>query len=326
MAVYTELTQDEIRAFLHGYELSSLLRADGIRAGVENTNYLIHLVSGKKLILTVFEKRVQVEDLPFFTGLMEHLARSSVPAPLPLHARNGNMIQPLKGKPAIIVTFLEGKETHVITHEHLQQLGTYTARLHWASSGFHLTRKNTLSFEGWKNLFDRIAARVDEIAPDLAEELAGEIAFLESAWPQRLPQGVIHADLFPDNVFFNEHGQLTGIIDFYFACNEFFAYELAICMNSWCFESNWQWNSGKAKALLDSYHALRPLTREEYAAMPVLLRGAALRFLLTRAHDLLFQVEGAWVIPKDPKEYISKLRFFRSMMESNQNIFGSMEV
>lgn len=313
MAVYTELTHSEINNFLSAYNLPPLQRAEGIRAGVENTNYLLILKDGRKLILTLFEQRVSESDLPFFTGLMEHLANQSIPSPMPLHAGDGNIIRQVKGKPAIIVTFLEGKEAHDIILDNIRQLGRYTAKLHLAVADYKNTRNNALCFSGWKEILAKISGRADEITQGLANELQNEIAALESAWPDNLPSGVIHADLFPDNVFYDAQSNLTGIIDFYFACNDFFAYELAICLNSWCFDNNWQFSHGKARELFSSYNAIRQLSGSELEALPVLARGAAFRFLLTRAHDWLFQIDGALVTPKDPKEYLAKLRFHQTI-------------
>ncbi len=318
MAIYTELSQEEIADFLSAYDLPPLLKAEGIRAGVENTNYQLVLKDGRKLILTLFEKRVNETDLPFFTGLMEHLAEKVIPVPKPLHGSDGNIIQRVKNRPAVIVTFLEGKEAAGIKARHLAELGACAARMHMAGSDYKPWRANDLSLEGWKKIFAKISPRLDEISAGLAEELDGEIRTLEEAWPAGLPRGVIHADLFPDNVFFNADERIAGIIDFYFACDDFLAYELAVCINAWCFEKDGRFNIAKSKALLENYHALRPLAGEELAALPVLARGAALRFLFTRAHDWLFRSAGALVTPKDPMEYLRKLRFHQSVIHHRE--------
>ncbi len=313
MAVYTELSIDEIQALLAAYDLPLLAAAEGIRAGVENTNYRLTLKDNRQLILTLFEKRVAEADLPFFTGLMERLAKSHVPCPMPLHARDGEVIRRVKNRPAILVTFLEGKSVSAVRNAHMSELGAHMARMHCAAQGIEGARSNALSLPGWKGLLQKIGSRADEIAPGLAREMEGEIRLLEALWPHSLPEGVIHADLFPDNVFFNVDDRLTGIIDFYFACHDTLAYDLAICLNAWCFEKPTEFNITKAQLMLQAYHAARPLSEAERAALPVLARGAALRFLLTRAHDWLFPVEGALVTPKDPTEYLKKLRFHRSV-------------
>jgi len=315
MAVYTELSHGEIEHFLSFYPLPPLAKAEGICSGVENTNYLITLQGGRKLILTLFEKRVKAEELPFFAGLMEHLASAGVPSPLPLHCKDGNIIQALKGKQAIVVTFLAGESTEHIKDGHIAELGAYLAKLHLAGAGYPLMRRNDLSVEGWRELYVKIAARAHEISPGLEEELHNELIYLEPLWPLLLPKGVIHADLFPDNVFFDRKNHLTGIIDFYFACNDFLAYDLAVCINSWCFDKDFQLNKAHVKLLLEHYSKVRPLTRQELDAMPVLVRGAALRFLLTRAYDFLHAAPGALVSPKDPLEYLRKLRLFRDMKD-----------
>ena len=313
MAVYTELSHNEIRDFLGAYALAPLAEAKGICSGVENTNYLLALQDGGRFILTLFEKRVAEADLPFFVGLMEELAANRVPAPMPLRAKDGQAIRRLRGRPAVIATFLEGKSAATIKPVHISGLGAHMARLHIGASGFKQTRRNSLSLPQWRSLLGRIAHRADEIVAGLADELHAEMEALEAAWPRNLPEGVIHADLFPDNVFYNAEGRLTGIIDFYFSCNDFFAYDLAICLNCWCFEKDYQFNITRAKLMLRAYNEVRPLSEEELNALPVLARGAALRFLLTRAHDWLFPVAGALVTPKDPIEYLKKLRFHRSV-------------
>ncbi len=318
MAVYTELSQGEIQAFLHSYNLAPLRLAEGIRAGVQNTNYCITLEDNTKLILTVFETRVNETDLPFFMGLMEHLALHKVSCPMPLRAKNGQIIQQVKNKPASLVTFLEGRSVTSIQNPHMSELGAAMARLHLAGQSYTLTRANTLSLAGWKELYAKIGSRADEIIPGLAQEIDSEIKALEMAWPRDLPHGVIHADLFPDNVFYNDDNQLTGIIDFYFACNDILSYELAICLNAWCFEKHSEFNITKAKLMLRAYHDVRPISEAELEALPVLARGAALRFLLTRAHDWLFPVKGALVTQKDPMEYVKKLRFHRSVTHHSQ--------
>jgi len=313
MAVYTELSTPEIEAFLARYALPALKNAEGIRAGVENTNYRLQLADGSQRILTLFEKRVEGADLPFFTALMETLAAGGVPCPKPVVAKDGRALQLLKEKPALIVSFLQGKSLGAIQPAHLGELGVHMARMHLAAGGFTGRRENALGRAGCAALLVRIQDRVDSIAPGLAAKLAHEQDWLQAHWPEGLLQGVIHADLFPDNVFFDEGDTLSGIIDFYFACNDFLAYDLAICLNAWCFEKTGEFNITKAQQMLRAYHAVRPLKEEELAALPVLARGAALRFLLTRAHDALFPAQNALVVPKDPLEYWKKLRFHQSV-------------
>jgi homoserine kinase type II len=315
MAVYTKLDDDAIRAFLNDYTVGELVSAKGIVEGVENTNYLLTVArNGKesRYILTVYEKRVNPEELPFFMGVMEQLAHEGVACPRPLHSIRGGTVRELAGKPAAMVTFLEGKNVRSIQNAHVGALGEAMAKMHLAIENSALERNNDLSIDGWETLFDKVKAQADAYRPDLQAMLSEELAYLREHWPSHLPHGIIHADLFPDNVFF-QGTELTGIIDFYFACTDAFVYDIAITMNAWCFEQHSEFNVTKANALLKAYHAVRPLSDAELEALPILARGAALRFLLTRLHDWLFQVEGAEVTVKDPGEYIKKWAFHCSV-------------
>ena len=244
--------------------------------------------------------------------MMEHLAQRGLPCPLPVHGRDGQALRRLMGKPAAVVSFLEGRWPRRITVERAGALGETLAALHLAGSDFPLARPNALSFAGWRALFEGCRGKADQVEPGLDAEIEGELDHLARAWPEDLPAGVIHADLFPDNVFF-AGDRVTGIIDFYFACNDLLAYDLAICLNAWCFEHDGSFNLTKARALLQGYRRRRPLAAAELAALPVLARGSALRFLMTRLYDWLHQVEGAMVKPKDPREFLRKLRFHQGV-------------
>ncbi|MCW5695898.1 MAG: homoserine kinase [Bauldia sp.] len=307
MAVYTEISSDELAAFVAGYDIGTVLSVKGIAEGVENSNFLLVTEKGP-FILTLYEKRVDADDLPFFLGLMEHLAAKGIPCPLPVRDRAGSALGTVAGRPAAIITFLSGVWIRRPRREHCAALGAALAGLHLAAADFPLSRPNALSVAGWRKLFEASAPRADEVVPGLAAEIAGELAAIEKAWPASLPSGVIHADLFPDNVFFLGD-RLSGLIDFYFACNDMLAYDIAVCINSWCFEPDDSLNVTKAKALLDGYVRVRPLGADEIAALPLLCRGSALRFLLTRLHDWLNVPPGALVVPKNPREYLNKLRF-----------------
>ncbi len=307
MAVYTEVSDQDIAKFLAAYDLDPLISYKGIAEGVENSNYLM-LTESAPYILTLYEKRVAPEDLPFFLALMEHLAVNGVPCPTPIRGRDGDALRELCGRPAAIVSFLNGLWPRRIYAEHCAALGEGMARLHLAGADFTMHRANALSVAGWRPLLDACGTRCDEVADGLGDLLAAELDHLEANWPDDLPAGVIHADLFPDNVFFADF-RLTGLIDFYFACNDFLAYDLAVCLNAWCFERTGEFNITKALQLMLSYHRTRPLEPAELDLMPLLARGAALRFLLTRLYDWLNQIEGALVKPKDPLEYLQKLRF-----------------
>jgi len=313
MAVYTDVADDELRAFIALYDLGEVLSCKGIAEGVENSNFLVTTERGN-FILTLYEKRVAPQDLPFFIALMEHLAGQGVACPTPIKGRDGIALRELCGRPAAVVTFLAGMWPRRIQPFHCAALGSALAALHRAGASFGMARANDLAVAGWRRLYQACRARASEVQPGLAEELGAELALLEEEWPRDLPIGVIHADLFPDNVFFRER-QVSGLIDFYFACTDFFAYDLAICLNAWCFEADGSFNVTKARLLLDGYRRGRPLAAAELAALPLLARGSALRFLLTRLFDWLNQPAGALVKPKDPIEYLRKLRFHRGLAD-----------
>jgi homoserine kinase type II len=311
MAVYTDVADDELRAFIAAYDIGEVLSCKGIAEGVENSNFLVTTERGN-FILTLYEKRVAPDDLPFFIALMEHLARHGVACPTPVKGRDGIALRELCGRPAAVVTFLSGMWPRRIQPFHCAAVGAALAALHRAGASFSMIRANDLSAAGWRRWYEACRARAVEVQPGLAEELDLELALIEAEWPRDLPRGVIHADLFPDNVFFRER-EVSGLIDFYFACTDFLAYDLAICLNAWCFEADGSLNVTKARLLLDSYRRARPLTAAELAALPLLARGSALRFLVTRLFDWLNQPAGALVRPKEPLEYLRKLRFHRGI-------------
>ena len=316
MAVYTDITEIELADFLNGYEIGSLLSYKGIAEGTENSNFILH-TSGGTFILTLYEKRVALGDLPFFLGLMEHLAQRGVSCPLPVRRRDGEVIGELAGRPAAIITFLDGMWPRRPTPAHCRAVGEALAHLHVAGADFALTRPNALSLPGWRTLWDGCLARADEVEMGLGAEVMADFAALEAGWPDALPTGVIHADLFPDNVFFLGE-KLSGLIDFYFACNDFFAYDIATCLNAWCFERDHAFNLTKGTALLAGYQSVRPLSAEEVEALPLLARGSALRFMLTRLYDWLHGPEGSLVMKRDPMEYVRKLRFHRAVETASE--------
>ncbi len=316
MAVYTDITDDELAEFLARYDIGEVLSFKGIAEGVENSNFLLHTDAGF-FILTLYEKRVREGDLPFFLGLMEHLADHGINCPQPVKSRDGAALGRLAGKPAAVVTFLDGMWPRRPGVRHCAALGEALARMHVAGADFHLSRENALSVAGWTPLFRAAEMRADEVLPGLPVAIAEELSHLELHWPTGLPQGVIHADLFPDNVFFLGD-KLSGLIDFYFACNDALVYDLAICLNAWCFETDASFNITKGMALISAYHRTRALSPAEIAALPTLARGAALRFLLTRLVDWLNVPEGAMVKPKDPIEYVKKLRFHQKVASARE--------
>src|SRR5437773_391194 len=311
MAVYTEIGDDELRAFAALYDIGEVLSCKGIAEGVENSNFLL-TTERSNFILTLYKKRVAPEDLPFFIALMDHLAHHGVACPTPVRARDGEALRELCGRPAAIVTFLSGMWPRRIEPFHCAALGGTLARLHLAGDSFKMARTNDLAPAGWQRLYESCRERAGELQPGLADELGAELSALAAAWPQDLPRGVIHADLFPDNVFFRDRA-LSGLIDFYFACTDTLAYDIAICLNAWCFEPDLSFNVTKARLLVANYRTQRALSAAELAALPLLARGSALRFLLTRLYDWLNQTAGAMVRPKDPIEYLKKLRFHRGI-------------
>ncbi|PPC85985.1 MAG: homoserine kinase [Hyphomicrobium sp.] len=311
MAVYTEVNDEELARFIAGYGLGRLLSYKGIAEGVENTNYIVHCESGS-YILTLYEKRVDPADLPFFLGLMEHLAAGGVTCPLPVRDTEGRNLNMLCGRHAALITFLDGVWPRQPKVAQCFEVGRAMATMHLAGDGFSLSRKNALSLAGWRPLFDKVAARADSILPGLQTLLAAELSVLEKSWPRDLPQGIIHADLFTDNVFFIGDA-LSGLIDFYFACNDALAYDIAVCLNAWCFDTDFSFNRDKGRALLDGYQAVRPLNALEQKAMPMLARGAAVRFLLTRSYDWLNTPKDALVARKDPFDYVRRLRFHQTV-------------
>jgi len=312
MAVYTDVAADELADYLSQYDIGELLSYKGIAEGVENSNFLLHTSTGS-FILTLYEKRVAKGDLPFFLGLMTHLAAHGIICPQPVKNRHGEALGALAGRPAAIITFLEGVWPRKPNAAHCAGVGEVLAKMHLAGHDFSMSRANALSVKGWRPLFDAAAARADELQHGLSGFIAAELDYLEGGvWPHDLPRGVIHADLFPDNAFFLGE-RLSGIIDFTFACNDTLAYDVAICLNAWCFEPDHSFNVTKARAFLNAYARARKLSEAEQDALPLLARGAAIRFLLTRLVDWLNVPPGALVRPKDPLEYVRKLRFHQSV-------------
>ncbi len=311
MAVYTDVTAEDLGRFLAAYDVGELLSYKGIAEGVENSNFLVHASRGH-YILTLYERRVAEGDLPFFLGLMEHLAARGITCPQPVKTSDGKVLGRLAGKPAAIVTFLDGMWIRRPSAQHCAALGEVLAKLHLAGADFPIRRDNALSVAGWRHLYESCRERAHKVERNLETLVAAELEVLERDWPSGLPQGVIHADLFPDNVFFLAD-RLSGLIDFYFACTDTLVYDVAICLNAWCFEPDHSYNVTKGRALLAGYAKVRPLSHEEWERLPLLARGAALRFLLTRLVDWLDVPAGALVKPKDPREYARKLRFHQKI-------------
>lgn len=307
MAVYTEVGDEALAAFLAEYDLGTAVAFRGIAEGVENSNYVLRTTAGD-YILTLYERRVDPAELPWFLGLMEHLGGRGISCPLPVHGRDGRSLRELAGRPACITTFLPGVWPRRVRPEHCGPVGAALAALHLAGRDYAPTRVNALGPAGWRPLLARCDGRADGVAPGLHGELGRALDGVLAGWPDDLPRGHIHADLFPDNVFFLD-GKLSGLIDFYFAATDLLVYDIAVCLNAWCFEPDLSFNVTRARALLRAYEQTRPLAPQERTALPVLCRGAALRFALTRLYDWVNTPPGALVTRKDPMEYVRRLRF-----------------
>lgn len=320
MAVYTDVSDEELDAFIASYAIGALTSFKGIAEGVENSNYLVHTESGP-YILTLYEKRVAREDLPYFLALMQHLASRRISCPVPVKDREGRTLKELADRPAALITFLEGLWVRRPNIVHCAALGDALAHFHLAGADFNMFRANSLSLPGWRSLFASIGSGADKISPGLSDVIEKELRNLEETWPEDLPQGVIHADLFPDNVFFLGD-KVSGLIDFYFACNDMLAYDLAVCLNAWCFESDGSFNVTKARMMLQAYEGVRRLSQAELDWLPTLARGAALRFLLTRSYDLINTDANALVKTKDPNEYLRKLRFHQRVKSAREYGLG----
>ncbi|MEO0543790.1 MAG: homoserine kinase [Pseudomonadota bacterium] len=321
MAVYTDITNEELSVFLSDYDVGQLLSYRGIAEGVENSNFMVHTSTGN-YILTLYEKRVNRDDLPFFLGLKQHLSENGFSCPNPILRADGGMLGELAGRPAAMVSFLEGVWIRRPQPGHCRALGAALAHLHAAGEGFALTRPNSLTLGDWRPLWEQCLASDGEIDADLTDLVGRSLNDLEANWPSDLPNGVIHADAFPDNVFFIGD-ELSGMIDFYFACNDFLAYDLAVCLNAWCFERDHAFNLTKGTALLTGYQSVRALEEREIAALPTLAAGAALRFMLTRLYDWVNTPPGSLVVKKDPEEYVRKLRFHREVKSATEYGLGS---
>ena len=322
MAVYTKLSENNLKDFFSKYNLGKLLKFQGIQEGIENSNYFVKTDSGK-FILTVYEKRVEEKDLPFFMGLMKNIFNKNFPSPEPIINKNGNYITEIFGKKAAVVSFLEGTSKKNLTPGNCHEVGIYTAKLHTITKNLNIKRTNRLSVNSWRLIYRKIQRDCSKIYPDLTKIIERNLEVIEDQWPKNIPRGIIHADLFPDNIFF-KGSKLTGIIDFYFSCYDFYALEIAICLNALCFEGkneNLSFNVTKAKKFIDGYSSIRKLTEEEKESLKILCHGAAMRFLLTRVFDYLNLTEDALVKIKDPVEYLKRLEFHNSVKNYQDYFF-----
>ena len=314
MAVYTDVDPSKLDDFLARYEIGACQSLDGIAEGIENSNFRLTTDQGT-FILTLFEKRANPDELPYFLALMEHLAEMGITCPLPIKDKSGRSLSTLMGKPATIVSFLNGRPIEPITADACHQAGALLASMHLASTDFEGHRENDLGLPNLRTLFGRLGSRADEVEDGLANLIDTELTALQSNWPDHLPKGTVHADLFPDNVLFDK-GKLSGVIDFYFASTDILAYDLAVTILSWAASVDGPVDPDLMAAMIEGYDTVRPLTDDEYAALPLLMRGAAMRFLLTRLHDWVHRVRGAMGIIKDPLEYLRKLEWLRENQQS----------
>ncbi len=309
MAVYTKVTAEEMNDFIAKYDVGKIALYQGIREGIENTNYLVKTDS-EKYILTIFEKRSIPEELPFFMDLLDYLHDYGINCPTPVKDKRGNAIRYLCDKPACLSRFLYGSSTTSPNFANCRSLGKVMAKLHEATGGFPQTRENQLGIRHLRPLFDTFKDKLDDLIPNVRDEIEKALEKAETEWPDNdeLPRGIIHGDLFPDNVFFTDN-KISGIIDFFFACNDFYAYEMAIAINAWCFEKDFDFNVTKTRNLVAGYNSIRQLSKEELHYLPLFMLGSALRFFMTRAHDSFVNNDNALVVPKDPVEYLKKIRF-----------------
>lgn len=310
MAVYTDISDEELAALLADFDLGRATSFKGVAEGVENSNFLLETERGR-YFLTVYEKRVRPEDLPFFLGLMRWLAERGFPCATPIADRAGQLLKTVRGKPCAIVSFLTGLSVRRPTAAHCREAGRSLAWLHEAGQGFALSRGNDLGQSHWFDIYSNLKEDADRLKPGLAATIGRDLEMLSRKWPGGLPQGVIHADYFPDNVFFQD-SNFVAAFDFYFACNDALAYDIAVALNAWCFEPDGSFNITSARALLAGYESRRPLTPAERSALPTLAHGAAMRFFLTRLNDWGATPTGALVRPKDPMEYERKLAVHRA--------------
>ncbi|THD64312.1 homoserine kinase [Phenylobacterium sp.] len=310
MAVYTDITDEELAALLADYDLGQAVSLKGVAEGIENSNFLLETEAGR-FFLTIYERRVKAADLPFFLELLRWIAAHGFPSATPIADREGRILRSVRGKPCAIVSFLPGLAARRPTAAHCREAGAGLAALHLAAEGFPLTRANDLGQAAWAPMFASLELAAEALKPGLAKTISFDLEQLAARWPKDLPQGVIHADFFPDNVFFAQ-GKFAGAIDFYFACVDAFAYDIAVALNAWCFEPDGSFNITCARALVAGYESRRRLSDLERSALPILAHGAAIRFFLTRLHDWGATPAGALVRPKDPLEYERKLAVHRA--------------
>ncbi len=308
MAVYTKINNRDVLLLSKNFNLEKKIKFQGIKQGIENTNYLLKSKKNK-YILTIFEKRVQKKDLPFFMKLMDGLNQKKIICPKPLKNKNGKYFALIKKKSSCIVTFLKGRDKKILNNKNCYDIGKNIAKLHKASSKIRLYRKNSMSINNLDPLLKSIKFKFKTITPNLKSILKKNLIEIKKEWPKNIPKGIIHGDLFIDNIFFKEN-KFAGFIDFYFSSNDYLMYEIAICINALCFEkknNKFFLNNQKIKNLINGYESIKKISLKEKNALNVLCRGAAIRYLLTRIYDYFNTPKTALIKIKDPKEYFQKL-------------------
>ena len=315
MAVYTHVSEEELDIFLKDYQIGKLVEFQGTSEGVENTNYKIITDTGP-YILTLYENRVEKKDIPFFLEYMFHLSSNKINCPLPLKNKDNSLFSELNGKPSSILTFLEGTSTNNVTPEQAFELGSVLAKIHLMSSNLNIKRDNPLDINSFENLISNCYQNAQEFSIDLEKEVIKEYERIKNNWPNDIPKGIIHADLFPDNILFKEN-KISGVIDFSFSCNDFLSYDLSICINAWCFRDD-GFDIKLSKNLISGYQSIRRLEEEEISNLPILCSGSALRFLLTRLNDWKKNEGDVVVTPKNPIDFMKILNFHKNIIKSEE--------
>ncbi len=314
MAVYTKISLKDISLIERDFNIGKIYDYIGVKKGIENTNYIIK-TKNKKYILTIFEKRVNSKDLPFFMKLMSGLVKYKIKCPEPVKNKYGRYLFKIKNKEACIVSFLKGKDKESLSPKDCFVVGKNIGKLHKASKKLKINRKNSLSINSWDFLLNKINKKINRLSKNLIENMKSDLKMIKKVWPSKLPSGIIHCDLFIDNIFFNKQ-RFHGFIDFYFSSNDYYAYELAICVNALCFNNKnkkFYLNKKKSSNLLRGYQSVRKLTRKEKSNFNTLCKGSALRYLLTRSYDYLNTPKTAIIKIKDPKEYIQKINYHKNL-------------
>tara|TARA_B100000212_G_C27336661_1_gene517149 strand:+ start:91 stop:1056 length:966 start_codon:yes stop_codon:yes gene_type:complete len=314
MGVFTHISKENLNTFLEDYNLKEVQSFEGINEGIQNTNYKIKIDS-KDFILTIYENINRIDDLDFFLSLMNYLSSKGIKCPIPIENSKSNYVGEIKSKPAALLTFLDGKSTLNIKKDHTFEVGKVLAEMHLNTKDFPLEKINDLSVDGWEKLLIKNKNKIDKFEKNLYKKIEDKIIIIRKKWPKDLPSGVIHADLFPDNVLFRD-GKVSGLIDFYFSCNDYFVYDLCICINAWCFNYKNEFQIDLFQNLLKGYQSIRKLEEEEINVIPLLCHASSLRFLLTRIDNWKNKNDLDIVNYQDPMEFLKRLEFH----ELNKNL------